>query len=1116
MAVLEPELRPDDLPPIVDQLIALASGDEYDPWRPLASPDALIAASRVDLTAVTDRIIDRLASDDDSTREAAAEAAGILLAIDPTRVVALGTPLAASIRGPDTGYAGDPHPAAVALHALAEAWRAEPARTRTIVEFRAGEASDDARAQLARVPWFLQRFREPWDASTAATSAALAFIVRRAGGDWGDEAADHAAEHLTDLASDLPDAVAAHADELLGAILPLCAPDRDTATVGTNNAVNPTVAALEGMSLRIRRDARRRRLAQAVGRCASVKATEVIGAVQALFSATTGDDDHDRAVRTTMIDVLEEAVSPETLRDVLPIVYSALVDRDQVVRSAGIDLWVACAGVADPLPTQLTELSVALLQDTYVVVHRRMLDQIPRLRLPTDLAGRLLPIVAAWVLTYSQQKEPAGLEPAVWALWSLAHRVEDDAQALGWFRIVLNYLAGCRPWERERLITASWPAELNADPAWTSAALATAASPELIDYYNRRREPLLQELFDHPQRIADIPLTEIQPLSNVHGHAHPWRALEPVELLEAAGRWADAAVVARVVEGRQPRGEEGGPGRRLAGIVARAAELGQTLLEETPTTDAVKSRADAVAAAAAAIEESISGGVRDGALRQVLDGLLAAATAAELLLDPVVADPAATAGELERAADLLAGTPSTHASGMQRQWIVRAWRIAALLLRYDAAARRADPEAQAVLQAARRQAEVMQAEIAQAESMPISARLIDFLQHVRGTEAPGAAQTTWRLLAHAAPPVCLVGTSLSEPGWRANGQPANPEEPARAVCVPTWRGVPVTDILVVRPRELYHLGMTVRVVAMPDWAETCIVEPITTLGRDALALPRYEFPIRDATVDEFGVMLTGEEPLHCGVEQPIRAPVLDCPLQVRLTGNGRDEVIETAGCRRLRLRPFDPSRDRLTEHEQTDHRLVEMFARLDTPEFDTEDVKAFCRLFGACVRAAQVIMFERTFRAGTRVTEAQFHDELERLLRADPELEGRLTRRDAVAGGFDDLLHDDVIAELKVSRGAPVTVEDCARYVGQPTQYGVGRGSQLSVLVALDHGRKAALPGIIDNYIGWVRPRLHGKAAPEYPSLVGVLIVNTNLPVPSAWSRRRVEVEPDREPTGLP
>jgi hypothetical protein len=146
------------------------------------------------------------------------------------------------------------------------------------------------------------------------------------------------------------------------------------------------------------------------------------------------------------------------------------------------------------------------------------------------------------------------------------------------------------------------------------------------------------------------------------------------------------------------------------------------------------------------------------------------------------------------------------------------------------------------------------------------------------------------------------------------------------------------------------------------------------------------------------------------------------------------------------------------------------------------DARALCRLFTACVRAGQSIMFDKVFRRGTRVTEAMFHDELEKRLRADPELAGRLARRDKVAGGFDDLLHDDVIAELKVARDKPVTIDDCAKYLGQPTQYGVGRGSQLSVLVVLDHSRKEAPPGVIDNYVGWLTPRLHGRDNPRYPS----------------------------------
>jgi hypothetical protein len=154
-------------------------------------------------------------------------------------------------------------------------------------------------------------------------------------------------------------------------------------------------------------------------------------------------------------------------------------------------------------------------------------------------------------------------------------------------------------------------------------------------------------------------------------------------------------------------------------------------------------------------------------------------------------------------------------------------------------------------------------------------------------------------------------------------------------------------------------------------------------------------------------------------------------------------------------------------------------------------------------------MFTKRFMRSQYVSEGAFHNEMERLLREDRALEGRLTRRDAVAGGFDDLLHDDVIAELKVERSTSATVEHSAKYIGQPTQYGVGRGSQLSVLVVLDHTRKQAPPGVPENYFGWMQPRLHGLDDPTYPSLVGVLIINTNLPVPSAWSRRRIDTVPD-------
>ncbi len=1105
LVALEPHLRPSDLAELVDPLIDLASGREGPGrWVLPFDTDGLIMASRIDAPTVLERIIAHLASDNDRTREAGADAARILIREDSSRIKALGRPLAESVHGPDRGYHGDAHPASSALWALAEGWGSDPEGVRRIVENVASHAEQPAQGELARLPDFVLQNPE---VLPSATIAAVDFLVQRAMGDWGDEAADHAAVELNNLARKCPETVSPQARALLGTILLLCAPDRHSSVLNASSGT--AVHALQQQTLRIRRDGRRRGLATTVGLCTVAGSRAILPEVHLLFAATTGDEHQDRTVRTTMLDVATAAVSPGTLRDLLPLVYTALLDGDQTVRAAGIGLWAACARVSEVLPEELAELAKPLLSDQYAVVHQQMLAVVADLGLPPENAENLLPIVYGWVQTYAEVDPPRPdvLALAIWTLRSLARQVHDDAQVPGWYGCALAYVSRCDPSDREKLLMAWWPDELLNHPLWTTVALSTAASSDLVDYYNQRHEPVLKALMNQPQRLEGIPLPEIEPLSTMHGHRYIWRALEPVELLQAAGRWADASLIAQDVEGRQAPGDEGEPGRRLACVIARAAELSQCLAEGPPLPNDLIRLTSEVTAAVGALESCLPDSDLGEELRRTLDGARAVATAAGLLLAPIIRDPDTSARELDEAADRLAAAGPAHASGSQRDWIAQAWRIAALLLRYDGAVRVARPEASAHLQAARRRAEVLAAELGSEHGIPVPRTLIAFLVDVAVVEDPRAAQSAWQHLGCVPVPVSLVGMDLIRQPANSRERSGGADEPPRAVCVATREGVPVTDVLVVRRDELYHLGMTVRLLTPPEWATRCIVEPVTTLGRDAIALPRYEFVLSDGDSDAFGLILSGEEPLQCRIDQPIHGPALDCPVQVRLLGDGHDEPIEVAGFQRLRLRPFDPSRDVLTQHEQTDARLLKMFAALDSSSFDSEDVRAFCRFFAACVRAAQRIMFDKAFRRGTRVSEGQFHDELERLLRSDRELEGRLTRRDPVAGGFDDLLHDDIIAELKVSRGGSVAVDDCVRYLGQPTQYAVGRGSQLSILVVLDHGRKEAPPGVIENYLDWLRPGLHGLADPQYPSLVGVLIINTNLPVPSAWSRHRIAGE---------
>lgn len=98
--------------------------------------------------------------------------------------------------------------------------------------------------------------------------------------------------------------------------------------------------------------------------------------------------------------------------------------------------------------------------------------------------------------------------------------------------------------------------------------------------------------------------------------------------------------------------------------------------------------------------------------------------------------------------------------------------------------------------------------------------------------------------------------------------------------------------------------------------------------------------------------------------------------------------------------------------------------------------------------------------------------------------------------------------DLKVVVNKVVTVATSHQYLGQPTVYACDLGSQLSILAILEMSPKAAPPGVLENYIGWIRPAEHGLDDPRYPSLVGVIIINGNLPKPNLFSRRKIGGSP--------
>lgn len=1102
LSTFKSEFRQTDIPTVLDRLIEMSANQE-EPWGTEPVPEGILAAAAIDLPTVSNRLIDLLNDNNDYLRGCAADTAALLLREDPKRVVTLGSPLISSIRGKDRGYAGESHPAVSATRALAQAWRGEPMMTVGLIEANAAKLEDEGKALLVQVLRFLQGWREPWDASEGAGIAAVEFCVRRLNGDWGLEAADEASRELESLSREVPHLVARNIDALIGVMLRMTAERPVSPLLADEPAKqNNPLEAMERASAKIARNARLRHIAETIGRAARVAPTSVLPRILPLLHTDLSEHEQAKEMRLCILDALEEALCADLLREFLPIAFTALLSTEPALRAKGIDLWAACARVSGgTLPEGFAYLAENLLADAYVIVHQRMLAKLGQLRIPAPLADRLIQIVAFWSRYYVDK--PHVLEDSLWSLRYLAWRL-DEGTCNAWLRIALELSPTLSPYDRERFLTAEWPQSLIEEPTWIHAAISTLAEPQLIDYYNQRREPLLAMLMSQPLLLTSTSFEEIATISDVYKPRSMRRALEPVELLQSAGRWPEAAKLARRVEEWQPLGVEGQRQRLFAALVTASTHLAAVMSNEDSTRSDDN---EATAGLRQTLNEYLAnnkGKESDDGRSPFLDSIEAIVIALEALKAPASTDPDNSARQLERAATMLKRAGELYGSGLQRQLLAEAWLVAALLHKYDACIRKTDPAAERYLASAQRNADVIQQRMGSTSGTTFPNGLSVFLSLVSRLNSAIGVTDACRVLATVPAPVYLIPDLESGYSRAASEDSTEKDEPMFAVCIATLQGSPVTDVLVLRVDEAYALGLTVWLSSWPEWADTCVIEPLSHLSQTALSLPKFAFPKPTAGRQKDGLLLEAQSTLHCHIEQAVGGPAFDCPLFVRFIGKGKEELAEVAGYRRLRLRPFDPSRDKLTQHEQTDQRLLNMYDVLSGPGFDTEDVRALCRLFTACVRAAQSIMFDNIFRKGSTITEAVFHNELERRLREDPELEGRISRRNAVAGGFDDLLHDNIVAELKVARDKAVTIEDCTRYLGQPVQYGVGRGSQLSILVVLDHSPKNAPPGVLHNYIGWLTPRLHGLEDPRYPSLVAVLIVSTNLPVPSAWSRRRI------------
>ena len=394
---------------------------------------------------------------------------------------------------------------------------------------------------------------------------------------------------------------------------------------------------------------------------------------------------------------------------------------------------------------------------------------------------------------------------------------------------------------------------------------------------------------------------------------------------------------------------------------------------------------------------------------------------------------------------------------------------------------------------------------------PLATLLVDALTSVDEAlsgSGVAAALTGWATLP--LPVLTIDGPRRSRRRPPIYDDAAEASEVTVAVVLASVDSQLITGPQVLRPNFVYELRLNVWPGAWPEWADRLDAELLSHLSPAEVETPTFSWR-RPADLDGHSPLIgDGTLILRFGLGAGQPAPPFLVSLRWHGKRNGEvlTEPIDVAGHSQLRFRPFDASRDYLTNFPVVDERLLAIYEGLHPAEYDEAQIQAFCRLFTAVCRAGLTMTWEKRYKRGTDVSERQFHDDLYARLLNEPELDSRLERGTPLALGYLDVRHDGITAELKVERKTPVSRKTAPKYMGQPTQYAAADGARLSILCVLDMSQKTSPIGTPENYIFTQQPALHGLDNPEAPSLVAVIVVNGNLPTPSSWSRRKTKVLP--------
>lgn len=954
--------------------------------------------------------------------------------------------------------------------------------------------------------------------------------LARIGGDWGWDISYRAASAAAGLATVDPDWALHQLHGFVGAFLTTVAQANTPRSVNLAvvDGTPPFLAGLEEMNRQSSIASTARELLDAVRVAADADPQRVCAEIVTVL-ADERDTERGQIVRRNLIPVLGDVGRRHghergVLNEILPVLHSYVVDTDAGLRAAALRAWTEI-GVAHDLPSSVADLLPALTTDHMVVVIEALLEAARRLRWTDDDRATLFVYAINICLQVPAAPDNKMLTEAMSALRSLTRDDDATLQAAAQ-SLILERAAELDNHKLEDELRGRWLPELRHSARMAALQLRLARDPVINDRLNARDDTELCALLECGPGLATLQLQDLVDAAVELGSDRTLASAEFAEVAWRAGNADEAARVMRAVFDAIPSAPAFNRQRVLALTIAEAADFdaaiarGEQLQVGTAKLDDAVGNLDTGASAAGAdLVEQIRARI---AIRELLSQERPPARHAAQA--PASDDPANTR---RQRADLLTVAREALTRLSQRATPTAAYirlvaalcDVAAHLLRLDAAELDGDPTAaQASAVAARRRAEFLEAEVRErfVDDDPIGGALLQACATAQTITSGGAVAHLLEAWGRLPMPLLIVDGPRRSSRDTLGSTPTEASEvalsePDVAVVLASIDGHLITGPQVLRPDWVYELSLEVQPGMWPEWAEWLDAEILGHLRPTEITLPTFSWTrshITDGTLVGAGSMV-----LRFGLPAGQPAPPFVVRLQWRGTRDGEQvsEPLDVAGHRQLRFRPFDASRDFLTDFPVVDARLLALYEDLHGAGYDEDQIQAFCRLFTALCRVGFRMTWDKQYKRGSEVSERSFHDDLFARLLEEPELARRLERGTPLALGYLDVRHDGITAELKVERQTPVTEENAPKYMGQPTQYAAADGARLSILCVLDMSAKESPIGTPENYMFTLQPALHGLENPEAPSLVVAIVVNGSLPTPSSWSRRKTRLQRDTD-----